>query len=70
LLTFLCNAVKIVFLSFNAIPHLLFKSINSSLGCPVLISVLAESPGLVMEKYSSSSRNTMMACLVTRGFAD
>jgi len=70
LLTFLCKAAKIVFLSANAFPQLFFNSLSSSLGIPVLISVLAISPGLVMEKYSSSSRKTIMACLVTRGLAD
>jgi len=70
LLTFLCKAAKIVFLSASAFPQLFFNSLSSSLGIPVLISVLAISPGLVMEKYSSSSRRTMMACLVTRGLAD
>ena len=70
LLTFLCKAAKMVFFSAKAFPQLLFNSLNSSLGIPVLISVLAKSPGLVMEKYSNSSLKTMMACLVTSGFAD
>jgi hypothetical protein len=70
LLTFLCKAAKMVLFSANAFPQLLFKFINSSLGIPVLISVLARSPGLVIEKYSNSSLRTIIACLVTSGLAD
>jgi hypothetical protein len=70
LFTFLWSAVKMDFLSASALPHCLFISRSSSLGIPVVISVRAKAPGTVMEKYSSSSRRTMMACLERRGFWD
>ena len=69
LFTFLCNAVKIVLFSSNAFPAALLIALNSSFGVPAIlsISVRANPPGLVIEKYSNSSRRTMMACLTSKG---
>jgi hypothetical protein len=67
LFTFRCSAAKIVRLSSNATPHARFNTRSSSLPIPFL-STLASAPGVVIEKYSSSSRSTMMACLVNKGF--
>ena len=70
LFTFLCNAVKICLLSANASPQFLFRVRSSWFPKPVWTSVLASEPGLVIEKYSSSSRRTMMACLHNKGFCE
>lgn len=68
LLTFLSRAAKIAFFSSKALPQFLFNTRKSSFAKPVVMSVRAAAPGLVMEKYSSSSRRTIMACLDRSGF--
>lgn len=68
LLTFRCNAAKIVRLSSSATPHARFNSLSSTFPIPFL-STPARAPGVVILKYSSSSRRTMMACLDSRGLA-
>jgi hypothetical protein len=70
LFTFLCSAAKIILLSSKALPQAFFNTLNSSFGMPVVMSVLAKAPGFVIEKYSSSSLSTMMACFDNRGFCD
>ena len=70
LFTFRCNAVKMLVRSSSARPHCRLSSRNSSLASPLVMSVRASAPGVVMLKYSSSSRRTMMACLDSRGFCD
>lgn len=69
LFTFLCNAVKMLFFSIKNIPHCLLISNKCSFANPFESVPTFPSFG-AMEKYSSSSRRTMMACFERRGFWD
>lgn len=68
LFTFLCNAVKMLFLPNKYSPHSRFISNKVSFAIPCS-SVLAPLPAGGIAKYSSSSRSTMMACFARSGFA-
>lgn len=67
LCTFLCNAVKILRFSIKYLPDRRLISTKASLAIPCASVVAWPSFGGI-EKYSSSSRSTMIACFVSRGF--
>ena len=67
LLTLRCNAVNMLFFSRRYLPHSRLRSSMLSLAIP-FASVDAFPPLGGMEKYSNSSRRTMMACFERRGF--
>ena len=66
LFTFLCSAVKIFLFSNSTCPHCLLISSKASFAIPEeFVEGLPSLGGIA--KYSSSSRRTMIACLVRRG---
>jgi hypothetical protein len=67
LLTLRCSAVKMLLFSRRYLPHSRLRSSMFSLAIP-FASVEAVPPFGGMEKYSNSSRRTMMACFERRGF--
>lgn len=69
LCTFLCSAVKIFRFSMRYLPDRRLTSSKASVAIPCSFVVAFPSLGGI-EKYSSSSRRTMMACFVSRGFCE
>jgi hypothetical protein len=67
LLTLRCSAVKMLLFSRRYLPQSRLRFSMLSLAIP-FASVVASPPFGGMEKYSSSSRRTMMACFERRGF--
>lgn len=69
LCTFLCRAVKMLRFSIRYLPDRRLTSSKASVAIPCSFVVALPSLG-GMEKYSSSSRRTIMACFVSRGFCE
>ena len=68
LFTFRWRAVNIFLFCSKCTPHFLFSSNSAPLAAPLVRpgADLFASDGI--EKYSNSSRSTMIACLDNRGF--